>query len=316
MIHPIDRAAGWLFRYGSPSQTVFRAGWGDEQLLDAIDVSGTDTGPAAIEVVWAAERRQGDMILRDGTFPSPAENLPGPSQTASLRMVSPARPDGRLVVMMAAWNDHGYGTRGPLAALLASRGVTAVMLENPYYGTRRAWSDPPIRTVTDFALMGRGAVEEGRALLAYFARDHEVGVSGFSMGGNTAALAGALMDKPVAIAALAASHSPGPVWSEGLIRYTVDSRALGGDAGLQRLRSELSRATVLAVPPRPHTANAVIVGGSRDGYIPRHAVEDLHAHWAGSELRWLRAGHATMIWRHKNELVDAILNSFRRTFGD
>ena len=42
------------------------------------------------------------------------------------------------------------------------------------------------------------------ALLAHFAPHHQVGVSGFSMGGNIAALVGALMDQPVAIAPLAA----------------------------------------------------------------------------------------------------------------
>jgi pimeloyl-ACP methyl ester carboxylesterase len=72
---------------------------------------------------------------------------------------------------------------------------------------------------------------------------------------------------------------------------------------------------VLHVPAPPHTATAVIVGGTKDGYIPRRAVERLHAHWPGSDLRWLPAGHATMIWRHKDSLVDAIIASLERTYG-
>ena len=172
-----------------------------------------------------------------------------------------------------------------------------------------------IRTVAEFGVMGRAAVEEGRALLAHFASDHLLGVTGYSMGGNTAALIGALMDQPVAIAGLAASHSPGPVWLDGILVSMIDWDALGGAHQADRLRGYLTAASALAVPPPPHTAGAVIVGGRRDGYIPRTAIEDLHAHWPGSELRWLPGGHATMIWRQKDALVDAIVASLDRLYG-
>ncbi len=315
MMHPVDRAAALLFRYGPSSLKVFQNGWGDEELIEAIHVDGTQPPPTPISITWDEARSKDGTEVREGTFTSPAEHLPAAGRVAGVRMVSPDRPSGRLVVMMAAWNDHGYRTRTGLATGLAARGITSVMLENPYYGKRRAWSDPPIRTVADFAVMGRAAVDEGRALLGHFATDYDVGVAGYSMGGNIAALVGALMDRPVAIAALAASHSPAPVWTEGIIRHMVDWDALGGDTQVARLRAELSRATVLSVPAPPHTATAVIVGGSKDGYIPRKAVEDLHGHWPGSELRWLPAGHATMIWRQKAALVDAIVASFDRTYG-
>jgi pimeloyl-ACP methyl ester carboxylesterase len=262
--------------------------------------------------MWHEEGFDGESIKRDGTFVSPAANLPAASQQAHIRMISPPSPDGRLVVMMAAWNDHGYRTREHVGRRLAIHGVTSVMLENPYYGSRRVGPDPPIRTVADFAVMGRAAAQEGRALLAHFGSDFQVGVTGYSMGGNIAALIGALMDQPVAIAALAASHSPGPVWVDGILADMVDWDALGGrsNGAADRLRHQLTRASVLAVPPRPHTKQAVIVGARRDGYIPAEAVEALHAHWPGSELRWLPGGHATMILRQKDALVSAILDSF------
>ena len=47
----------------------------------------------------------------------------------------------------------------------------------------------------------RAAVDEGRALLAHFAADHTVGVSGYSMGGNIAALIGASIPWLPALAA-------------------------------------------------------------------------------------------------------------------
>ncbi len=311
-MHPIDQAAGWLFRFGPATRKVFTGGWGDEDLVSELDSRRHRDRPAELTIDWS-EDQPGDLFdTRDATFSSPAPHLPESSRTGALRMITPHAADGRLVVLMAAWNDHGYATRTTLASLLAERGITTVMPENPYYGARGTGAEQPIRTVADFAVMGRAAVEEGRALLAHFAPTHRVGIAGYSMGGNTAALAGALSDGPVAIAALAASHSPGPVWLDGVIRHVVDWNALGGPEAAAQLRAELSRATVLSIAPRRHTSWAVIVGGRRDGYIPPWAVEDLHAHWPGSQLRWLNDGHATMLWRRKPALVDAIVASFDR----
>ncbi len=316
-MHPVDRAAAVLFRYGPNSLKVFRNGWGDHELVEALAVTGDEPAPPPIQVTWETPDRSDESVTTDGTFASPAEHLPAASRRGVVRKIEPVDGADRLVVMMAAWNDHGYRTRTGLATRLAARGITSVMLENPYYGTRRAWGDPPIRTVADFAVMGKAAVQEGRALLEYFAADYDVGVTGYSMGGNIASLIGALMERPVAIAGLAASHSPGPVWLDGIITNMVDWDALGGRANGndEQLRRELSGASVLAVPPHPHTAQAVIVGARSDGYIPPSAVEALHAHWPGSELRWLPGGHATMIWRQKDALVDAIEASFDRLYG-
>lgn len=311
-MHPIDRAASWVFRLGPSTRAVFRDGWGDETLLAALDAADRRTHAPEISIDWGPERHENGLIIKDGSFPSPADHLPAASRLAEVRMIAPEVADGRLVVMMAAWNDHGFSTRSVLAAQLARYGVTTVMLENPYYGSRRVGQDPPIRTVADFAVMGRAAVVEGWALTAHFAEDNQVGVAGYSMGGNIAALVGALANHPTAIAALAASHSPAPVCLDGVIRNVIDWDALGGPGAAARLRREFSKATVLAIEPRPHTAAAIVVGGTRDGYIPRYAVEDLHAHWPGSQLRWLEAGHATMLWRHKPALMDAILASFER----
>jgi Alpha/beta hydrolase domain containing 18 len=314
-MHPVDRAAGLLFRFGSGSWRVFSDGWGDQALIDCLQVTDDPPLPASITIDWRDPVHRDGTVSTDGTFASPAEHLPEASRLARVRMIAPPMSGDRLVVMMAAWNDHGYGTRSGLASHLAGAGVSSVLLENPFYGDRRPGEGTPIRTVADFAVMGRAAVDEGRALVAHFADAYRVGVAGYSMGGNMAALVGALMDRPVAIAPLAASHSPAPVWLDGIIRNAIDWDALGGVDQADRLRAELSRASVLAVPPRPHTASAVIVGSRRDGYIPPCAVEDLHAHWPGSELRWLAGGHATMIWRRREALAAAILAALDRTFG-
>lgn len=311
-MHPIDRAAAILFRHGPASWDVFRDGWGDDQQIALMSVDAGLPNPQPIVITWTETEKNGELQVTDGTFASPATHLPDRSSVAHVRMLAPPAPDGRLVVMMAAWNDHGYPTRTTLATRLAAKGITSVMLENPLYGARRAWEDPPVRTVADFAAMGRAAVEEGLALIAHFAEAHTVGIAGYSMGGNIAAMIGAISAQPVAIAALAASHSPGPVWLDGVISNTVRWDALDGENPTERLRTVMSKASVLLIPAEPHTAAAIIVGASGDGYIPQSAVQALHDHWPGSELRWVNAGHASMIWRHKDALAEAIDDSFGR----
>lgn len=160
--------------------------------------------------------------------------------------------------------------------------------------------------------MGFGSIVEARALLARFGKQAQVGVSGYSMGGNLAALVSAGHPHPVATAPLAASPSPGPVYLDGVLSGVISWEALGGRSAATELRAVLSSATALSAPAQPHHAAAVLVGASRDGFVPVEATRQLHEHWPGSELRWVDAGHATLIARHRPQLADAIVASFGR----
>ena len=312
--HPIDVAAGLVFRSGLPSTRVFVDGWGDARRL-ALITDPPPSAPPPIEIRWQARRKVDHVLVRDGTYASPAPCLPAASRLGRVRLVGPRSPSRRLAVVMAAWNDHGYRTRTDLARQLAARGVTSVLPENPYYGSRRPWPGQPIRTVADFAAMGRAAVVEGLGLIETFSEAHDVAVAGYSMGANISALIGAATTRRVAVAPLAASPSPAPVWFEGSIRHTIDWAALGGRDHAPRLRAVLDGGSALRLPPTANTAAAVIVGATRDGYIPAAATRSLHRHWAGSELRWVEGGHATLLWRRRPALVKAILDAFDRRFG-
>jgi hypothetical protein len=161
--------------------------------------------------------------------------------------------------------------------------------------------------------MGIAAVSEARGLLAGLTgHDAVLGVSGYSMGGNVAAIVAATTDFPLAAAPLAASHSPGPVFLDGILRSGIAWKALGGEQEADRLREILTSVSVLRVPPNDHARHAVIVAGRSDGYIPQSATLALAEHWAGSELRVHRGGHATLVWYRKAALVDAIVASFDR----
>lgn len=312
MMHPIDRVAAFITKRGPSRLRVFPGGWGDAAYVAMLGEPDRMLGDVPeIDVHWTPPKHHTDRVVRDGSFRA-ITDVPVGSQVATVRLIEPPPGSDRLVLLVAAWNDHGYTTREQLAAELLKLGIASLLLEIPYYGTRRvAGPDTsPIPTVADFARMGLGTVMEGRALLRHLRQDYRMGVSGYSMGGNIGAMIGAAAGFPVAMAPLAASHSPGPVFLDGVISNGIDWAALGGRNQEIALREALSSATVLAIPPPAWGGAAVLVAGRSDGFVPRSATEALHSHWPGSELRMRRGGHATLLWQQRPVLARAIADSF------
>ncbi len=314
MRHPVDRLGGAIVALGPRRRRVFAEGWGEERVLARPPLPSGPPDP--VTVAWDPPLPGTDPPLTCGRFPDPDPDLPAASREATVLRVSPRRDTGRSLVLMAAWNEHDPRRRLAIARRLAARGIESWILENPYYGARRPTpaSVQPIRTVADFVVMGSAALREGRALLATLhARDRTVGVAGYSMGGNLAALVSATTPFPVATAPLAASHSPAPVFLDGVLRGGIAWDALGGEvAAAPRLRRLLAGASVLAVPAPRHAPAAVLVAARHDAYIPREATLALHEHWDGSSLRWTGGGHATLLWYRTGVLVATILDAFAR----
>lgn len=313
-MHPIDRVAAAIVRRGPRRLRIFPGGWGEKRYVSLLDdVAAFNAAPPPIEISWSPTKHLPDRIVTDGHFVA-LTDLPPPAQSAAVRHIEPRTGTDRLCLLMAAWNDHGYDTRQRLADELVQRGIGSLLLEIPYYGHRRvvARDEQPIQTVADFARMGLGAVSEGRALLHHFRGRYQMGVSGYSMGGNIGAVVGATAGFPVAMAPLAASFSPGPVFLDGVISNGIEWQALGGEQRRDELRAVLTAASVLRLPVPDWAPGAVLVAARSDGFIPANAVDQLHHHWAGSELRWRRGGHATLLWRQRGVLADAIADSFER----
>ena len=239
--------------------------------------------------------------------------LPVPAHIAHVLHVAPAGQETGSCVLLPAWNDEGYRTRIRLATGLAAAGIGSYLLEAPFYGLRRiAPGSSPVRTVADFATLTRSVVEEGRSLVAALvAAGRRTGVAGYSMGGSLAATVAATLDLPIAVAPLAAAHAPAPVFTSGVLRNAVAWDALGPD-GRERLTEVLLRPSLLRLPPSPPTRCAVLVAASGDGFVAPAATKAIHEHWPGSELRVVRAGHATLLWRHVDILVSATAHAFAR----
>ncbi len=315
-MHPLDRAASALMRVDRKRLGVFPEGWGDRLTLEVFDRLPTSSDPIQpIDVVWGRKEEHPGFRIRRGSFTSPAAELLAPeSRVVPIEFMEPAAGTNRVVVLMPAWNDHGFATRRKLARLLVDRRVASVAFDIPFYGARRVVPAPgqAIRTVADFAVMGYAALHEARSLLALFGLDAQAGVSGYSMGGNLAALVSAGYPDAIATAPLAASHSPGPVYLDGILSGAIAWPALGGRGAATELRAMLGSATALAIPPLPHHSSAVLVAARRDGFVPADATLALARHWEGSELRWMDAGHATLLTRHRPALADAVVAAFER----
>jgi hypothetical protein len=315
-VHWLDRFASYTLAHTPPRRRVFRHGWGDTDILDYYVANARHAPPIPeIPIAEHPAWRDGNTIIQDLTFESPGEFLPEPARLARARLITTTAEPERLVLLAAAWNEGGYAARTKLAHLLSEHGIASVLLEQPFYGSRSPAPDgeQPITRVSDFAIMGRSAVGEGRVLANHFRRlGYTVGVSGFSMGGNTAAFVAATVPFAVAATPIAAAHSAAPPFLHGLIGLTFDWDALGGNNPhtRQRLAEFLLSASVLYFDPPVAPGAAVLLAATRDGYVPTSAVQAIHRHWPGSVMQWVNAGHGSLLWRHKDRFVAAICESF------
>lgn len=301
-----------------PSKRPFNLGWGDREVVEWYLEHAHAVPPVVkVAVRMRPARRSGTTVVRDLSFESPFEMLPESIRTVRARWVAPAEDTDRVVLLHAAWNDEDYRTRSRFARDLLGRGIGSIMLQHPFYGERRRalGLDTPVPLVSDFCLMGRGGVLEGRSLASHLNEaGYRVGVAGYSMGGNIAGFVGMLVPFPVAMSATAAAYSAGPPFMTGLLRNTIAWDALGGekDGVVERISAVLHAGSLLDHPSPPHAAAATLVAGSRDGFVPTSSTQAIHRHWKGSTLEWVLAGHASLLLTKRDRIVGAIADAFDR----
>lgn len=306
----IDRAAGLGLRFPSPSQVVFPDGWGEPSASDLLARVAEPTVP--VFPTWEELTEDAGLRRRTGRFSSPLD-IEAASREVPVLVIEPTAGTDRLVLLFPAWNQEGFAPRLDLAEAMARRGVAVALLEIPLYGQRRRPGavGMPIRTVADFFVMGAGSILEAQALLGGLGAEFpRLGVAGFSMGGNLAALTSAVAPWPLATALMAAPHTPRAPYLEGNLSRAVAWAALGGErAARPELTARLGAISAVAYPARPHHRGAVVLGGRSDGFVPAASIEELADHWQ-VRVRWLRGGHGILWWRRREELVRAVIDSF------
>ena len=307
-MHWLDALLG-LRAYGPK---MFGHGFGDEVLIARL--AAHDPRGVIPELSLRLHRRGPGVYESTFTHPRAAEWLPPASRVAHVRWYVPPRARG-VYVHLASTGDEGWERRVPVVELARAHGLAAMVLENPYYGRRRAIGQrsSDLDTVSDQLAMSSATVQEARALLAWAARSFgaHIGVTGFSMGGSVAALTATTWATPLAIVPVANGHAAETVFCDGTLSKFIDF----GKLDRTRLRAELIRGDFERLPAPPAGSICELVAARDDGYVPRWSVERLAETWSsrGVSVRtqWLRGGHATLLFTGRTRVATALARALR-----
>jgi len=277
-----------------------------------IDESWRTDEPAAPTIRWVRRLTQGASRLSEGLFESPDVELPAECRVARVLAVEPrSRPTRGWVVVLAAWGDEDFSTRQRLIRGINEAGIGALLLENPFYGGRRRVGQrgARLRSVHDFLSMGRATVVEARSLMAWARqRDERVGVAGFSMGAQMAAMSAVLVPWPVRVVLVASAISPARVFFDGPLVADLDAAPLG-DGGFERLRQVMQTFSVLDLPPPHDPTLARLVGTRADAIVPPEDTRAIARHW-GASTRWIDDGHVSALIRRPHAMAQAICDAY------
>jgi len=315
-----------VFAAAMPVGRLYEDGFGDIDELQArvAAIRDYEVGVSSEidRVRWGPVHVQRGVAIRSGRFVSPAASyLPPESREGvlELRLPEGAGPRPPVCLMLAATAEEGFLRRRIFTEPLVRKGVGVLLLENPFYGSRRPARQVAavLRTVEDQFAMNLATVEEARALLLYLHREgyEHIGVSGYSQGGIMAAFGAALTPFPVRVVPRGAGAAAEPIFCHHALSKAMRWDRLADEAGsleaAQKLFAEcLDPVRVDRFSPPVDPTLAILVSARRDGFVPAEEAERLHAHWAGSELRWLEAGHVTSAVLHYARHRRAILDAF------
>jgi dienelactone hydrolase len=326
-MHLLDLLFFGVTARGAPR--FFQDGWGDRALCEAMDPEALSRQRIPrLRIRLGPARRAFGGLLREGAFESPEARLPSCARKARIRLLLPEPTQGGgeeeaggVAVHLAASGDQGFAVRLRFAAPLLEHGIGALVLENAFYGARRPANQPhhALRSVSDLHLQGAATFQEGRALLRWLRdalRVERVGVTGFSMGGQMAAMVGASVPFPSAVVPIAATCSPDSVLRDGVLSHVAEWTALAAegetiDAAREALCAHLARFSVTTLPAPAEPRAAIVVGTASDGVVPPSEMRRIAEHW-GCELRWLPAGHVWAVLRHQDAMRAAIVDAFER----
>lgn len=324
MLHSLaDHALTYALKLG----LLYKGGFGDRALLEHIVTSietFTPARPAGEVVMRYAGRprslRGGEVRL--ATFASPAPTpMPPECRIARVQIWTPT-PDssGAMCILLASTGDEGFRWREGLARRLLTKGIGSIILENPYYGSRRPRGQlgPVLRTVVDQFAMNTAMVDEARALLGWIRDAGRIGgVTGYSQGGFMAAFAAAFVDFPVVVIPRAAGTEAAPVLTQWALRRAVHWPSLARESGgVEAARAELARhlsvvdLTRFPAPVAPELATVMVA--RHDRVFPEQTGRALHRHWPGSKLVVSNASHVTSALLNDAVHAGAVVDTFLR----
>ena len=216
------------------------------------------------------------------------------------------------VILLAGTGEHGYGRRtSSMAIPLALRaGISSVVLESPFYGSRR----PPnqvgskLRRVSDLAVLGRVTIEETCSLLKHLSEEQGVknmAVAGISMGGLHSAMTASVYSGSVGVVSWLGPPSAAPVFTEGLLSRFCEWKRLQTEIGNGALAKDVMNRFLCLTNidnfPRPvDPSRGIFVIAEHDMYVPTEfSVSKWNSlqqeKWMGSRVEVIPGGHVSAI---------------------
>lgn len=169
-----------------------------------------------------------------GEFISPLSKiipgaLPKESEVARFELVLPVNSQSLrpVCIHLAGTGDHFFWRRRHFMAspLGKDLGIASIILENPFYGSRKPKSQirSSVIHVSDIFVMGAALLVECVALMLWCERQGfgPLGLTGISMGGHMATVASSGWYKPIAIVPCLSWSSAAPVFTEVCIDAAV-----------------------------------------------------------------------------------------------
>jgi hypothetical protein len=214
------------------------------------------------------------------------------------------------LVLLAGNVYKGYGRRtSSIAIPLALRaGISSVILESPYYGTRRPANQvgSKLRKVSDLAVLGRVTIEETCSLLRFLSEERgaqSLAVAGVSMGGLHSAMTAALYPGSIGVVSWLGPPSAAPVFTDGLLARFCEWKRLQKEAGAGVAARDVMRhflgLTNIENFPRPvDPTRCIFVVAENDLYVPpEYSINSWHAlkeqKWRGSRVAVIPGGHVS-----------------------
>ncbi|VDN58055.1 unnamed protein product [Dracunculus medinensis] len=177
------------------------------------------------------EIKQKGIKYLEGYFESPygavfPEMMPGNVRRATWCGFFPVETRNALVIHLAGTGDHSFLRRKlGFANSLLKMGISSILLENPFYGTRKPSNQfrSNLNNVSDLFVMGGALIAECNFLLNWAKESgySPLGLSGVSMGGYMASLAYTNSSGPVSLVPCLSSSTAAPVFVKGALSHAV-----------------------------------------------------------------------------------------------
>lgn len=245
-----------IYRAAIQAPKFFTKGWGDVRLLERIFKLMKQTNypkgeswkcgdGSLIDQCYGICRQSDIKLLGSGKngiadvfeyeFRSPLNtilpgSLPKESEKVRFQLVIPhgwfngrgnsnteRRP---LCIHLAGTGDHFYWRRRHFMALplVKENDVASIIVENPFYGSRKpkGQNKSGLRHVSDLLVMGAALTFEVMALLNWCEKQGygPLAVTGISMGGHMASISAAVWNKPIAIVPCLSWSTAAPVFTK------------------------------------------------------------------------------------------------------